>query len=328
MQIKFEKYQGLSNDFVFISSIYLKFFKTIEDIRKFSIKICDRHDGIGADGVVFVQKSKKVKILIVNSDGSFAATCGNALRCLGLKLWRENFWNGQKELYVYQIDIAKKISIQSKIYTEIEDSLVDVQKPLSILSQVFFAKKDVLNKKNIYTKTVSILFDSPKSIYPYNQLPLDTIASKFFNKPNVKIDVVFVQLENPHLVLYSEEFEKFNHEQCIEFGKFIQAQINVNIGLLCSPHSPNHHLKFKDSFLLRVYERGAGLTRACGSGAVAAASALKFMGHVCDKKKSARTIHINMPGGLLKIEISFFETRKIVLSAKADFVFSGLLQKI
>lgn len=326
MKIKFEKYQGLGNDFIFISEIYLKIFKTVAEIQNFSIKICDRHYGIGADGVIFVQKSKKVKILIVNSDGSFAATCGNALRCLGLKLWRENFWNGKRELSIYPIDIEKKINSQSRVYTTIDGCLLDANKPIATLARVFFSKNDSLNKKDIYTKMVSVLFDLPKALYRYDQLPLDKIVNKFFVYPKASLNVIFVQLENPHLVFYSPEFELFTNEQFIEFGKFIQAYINVNVGMLCLPKSPTDYLPSANCFVLKVYERGAGLTRACGSGAVAAAAALKFIGCFADEKKSDNTIQINMPGGLLEIQLPFLEVKKIVLSAKADFVFNGALQ--
>lgn len=326
MQFKFEKYHGLGNDFVFISSRYLAKFKTVFSIKEFVINVCDRQFGIGADGVVFIKKSKKIQILILNSDGSVAGTCGNALRCLGLKLWRENVWNGQSELPIFRLPFI------DNLYFDLPDSLNQsfFDRPFSSLSKIHTVKNKIVDKKKLYSQNVSVFFDRPKEIFFYENFNLTEICKKFFKTASNALDVVFVQLENPHLVFYATEFEHFTHDQCIEFGKYIQQHLNVNIGMLCPRHLRVNVTSYVDepkenrTFFLRVYERGAGLTLACGSGAIAAASALKFMGCCSHDENLEHTFQMQMPGGLMTIDFSSFNEKKLVLSAMANFIFTGL----
>lgn len=84
-KIHFEKYHGNGNDFIFMEESVLAPLQSIDELREFVQKLCSVHFSIGADGVVFYKMSHvdDTRVLIVNSDGSFASTCGNALRCLG-----------------------------------------------------------------------------------------------------------------------------------------------------------------------------------------------------------------------------------------------------
>lgn len=74
--IRFEKYQGTGNDFIFV-------YDQPNNPNQCAIKLCDRHFGIGADGLMFAQASEiaDIKMQYYNSDGSYATMCGNGLRC-------------------------------------------------------------------------------------------------------------------------------------------------------------------------------------------------------------------------------------------------------
>ena len=80
--VKFFKMQGIGNDYIFIDNMEGK--NNIKKIKPFVRAICQRHYGVGADGVILLQKSKAadVKIKIYNSDASLANMCGNASRCV------------------------------------------------------------------------------------------------------------------------------------------------------------------------------------------------------------------------------------------------------
>ncbi|MBR0324629.1 MAG: diaminopimelate epimerase, partial [Selenomonadales bacterium] len=81
MQLKFEKWNGLGNDFVIVNGAE----EVIEDYAKAAAEVCDRHFGIGADGLVILlpcdQEGIDFEMRIFNSDGSEAEMCGNATRC-------------------------------------------------------------------------------------------------------------------------------------------------------------------------------------------------------------------------------------------------------
>ena len=90
----FYKMQGAGNDFIFIED----FKYSIADECKLAKKLCDRHFGIGADGLVIVRKSDVAdsKMVIINSDGSRANMCGNAIRCFGKYIYENNIINSTK----------------------------------------------------------------------------------------------------------------------------------------------------------------------------------------------------------------------------------------
>lgn len=102
--MNFYKMQGAGNDFVFIED----FNNEIKDECLLAKKLCDRHFGIGADGLVIVRKSEiaHAKMVIINADGSRANMCGNAIRCFGK--------------YVYEHKIATGINFQLKLVMELK----------------------------------------------------------------------------------------------------------------------------------------------------------------------------------------------------------------
>ncbi len=86
--MKFTKIQGSGNDFIIIDDRENKFLGKEE---KLAVKLCDRHFGIGADGILLIRKSKLalIEMVIINSDGSYAAMCGNGIRCFAKYVFDE-----------------------------------------------------------------------------------------------------------------------------------------------------------------------------------------------------------------------------------------------
>jgi diaminopimelate epimerase len=132
MKINFHKYQGAGNDFIIIDKI--KEPTLVLEAAAISKKICDRHYGVGADGLVVLSKDKEQIIWdFYNSDGSFAAMCGNAARCVGKHLFKHHhlevanvltgagsvFVRKQGELYAVEMPKYKDL-------TEIEENVTFV----------------------------------------------------------------------------------------------------------------------------------------------------------------------------------------------------------
>ncbi|MGN0144849.1 MAG: diaminopimelate epimerase, partial [Clostridium sp.] len=92
--MKFYKMQGAGNDFVFVED----FNNEIKDECALAVKVCDRHFGVGADGLVIVRKSNvaEAKMVIINADGSRANMCGNAIRCFGKYVFEHKIVNTTK----------------------------------------------------------------------------------------------------------------------------------------------------------------------------------------------------------------------------------------
>ena len=91
--INFTKMQGTGNDFIVIEDFDGKY----ANLEGLAIKLCDRHFGIGADGILIVRKSKisDIQMIIINADGSYASMCGNGIRCFAKYIWEKKYVQGE-----------------------------------------------------------------------------------------------------------------------------------------------------------------------------------------------------------------------------------------
>jgi diaminopimelate epimerase len=330
--IEFEKFHGASNDFIFIQNSFLLHFQNQNQIKNFVKFVCNRNQGVGADGVVFYRnseqnldfkvtsakksKQQKIEILIVNSDGSFAGTCGNALRCLGLKILRDKYWDGQNELAIYRL-------LPQCIANEFDSILLEEQ---FILQKTPFAV--LINANLISNLNANVCVSMGKEI-EIKATPLIESSFIYFGNEMDFLTPIFVSLSNPHWVFISPIFKSFNRRKFEEFGMFAQSELRLksltssvplaNIGMLTLNEKNSEHWD------LVVYERGAGLTECCGSGAVAARVALEFSKCISLKNNE---IHFHMPGGVVSISkpklVNGQEGQRI-LTGSAQWVFNGNL---
>ncbi len=322
----FEKFHGALNDFIFISASFLARFVTLKDIKNFVKTICHRHQGIGADGVVFYfveshqsdqnVKLQNVQIFIVNSDGSFASTCGNALRCLGLKLLQEHLWDGKTCLDIGRFLLPKDFFQTRSVLKE---------------EQFVFEEKIFANLvSGKIKKNGAIISIAMKKEFEVRSTPFTQNAFSSFGKNLDFLTPVFVRLENPHWVFVSSLFSPLSFKMFREFGLFAQN----NLRFRCDKRIPISNIAMvylddKDTkkWTLVVYERGAGLTPCCGSGAIAARVALEYLKLV---QKSSNKVMFKMPGGLVFVSKLHKgnSTPQRILTGPAHFVFSGTSSSI
>ncbi|MFH1542372.1 MAG: diaminopimelate epimerase [bacterium] len=254
-ELSFHKYHGLGNDFVLIDSRKDKLEGL--DLKQLAQQMCDRHFGIGADGLLIVEPSQKAhyKMRIINPDGSEPEMCGNGIRCFAK--------------YVYETDklTEEVISVET---------LAGILLPAVILGP----EKTVVG--------VEVDMGIPKDEGEV------TLQGKKFRKIN---------MGNPHAVAIVEDLAQID---LAEIGPLIEND----------PHFPNRtNVEFikivndKEIDLI-VWERGAGETLACGTGACASvvASGLK------------RAL-VHLPGGNLDIEIA--DDGHILMRGPAVKVFEG-----
>lgn len=278
MGIEFTKYHGLGNDFILIDNRgSAEPCLTAED----AVRWCDRHFGIGADGVIFVlpgQDGTDYTMRIFNSDGSEPEMCGNGIRCLAR--------------FIADLEgVEPTASVTYRIHT-----LAGVMMPK--------LEPDGL---------VTVDMGEPWLLAGEIPTTLSQPDEKVINRPlevaGQSWSVTCVSMGNPH---------------CITFVEDVAAIPLAAIGpqFECHPVFPKKtNTEFiqvvrPDYLKMRVWERGAGITLACGTGACASLVAAVLTGH------SDRRATVELPGGPLQIEWSATNNH-LYMTGPAEKVFTG-----
>ena len=229
--MKFTKMQGIGNDYVYVNC----FEENIADPAQLSVKISDRHFGIGSDGLVMIMPSDTadLRMRIFNADGSEAKMCGNASRCIGK--------------YAYEKGLVRKNEITLETNSGI--------KKLSL---------------EIHDDTVtSVSVDMGKISFEPDRIPAASDAPLISSPLDVNgtiYDVTAVSVGNPHCVIFGADPDGIPVEDIgkrIEFHPMFPERVNVEFAQIL----PDNHIK------MRVWERGSGETLACGTGACACTAA-------------------------------------------------------
>lgn len=276
--MKFTKMHGAGNDYIYVNC----FEETVPNVNETAKKLSDRHFGIGSDGLVLICPSNKAdfRMDMYNSDGTQAEMCGNATRCVGK--------------YVYDKGLTDKTTITLETLAGIK--ILD------------------LNVVDGAVKTVRVNMGSPELVPA--KIPVSSDLDRFIEQP-VKVDgkeyaVTCVSMGNPHAVLFMDEASEVDNLEIEKIGpKFenhplFPRRINTEFVYPVDDHT----LK------MRVWERGAGETLACGTGACASLVAAVLCGKV---EKEADLVLL---GGTLHIEWDKDEN-KVYMTGPAEFVFDG-----
>lgn len=263
---------GLGNDFILIEAI------DNVDYKRLAVRLCDRHFGIGADGLLIIEPSMvaDIKMRIFNSDGSEAEMCGNGSRCFAK--------------YVFEKGIVKK----EKFSVETLSGII---------------MPEIVVKNGIVEK-VKVFMGSP--IFKTNEISVKTDKKTFINE-QVKVDgrtyrITSVLVGVPHTIIFVDSLDE---NMVLNIGPIIEK-------LHIFPRRTNvDFVKVEDenNISVRTWERGAGLTLACGSGACASAVASAITG------RTNRSVNVHFKNGDLLVE--WTEDNSIYLSGKAEEVFSG-----
>jgi diaminopimelate epimerase len=279
MAIEFTKYHGLGNDFILIDNRSSSLPVVTPEQ---AIKLCDRHFGIGADGVIFAlpgENGTDYTMRIFNSDGSEPEMCGNGIRCLGVFLADLEGESRTKDLY--------------RIYT-----LAGVMSPQLMADG-----------------QVKVDMGLPKLLAGEIPTTLSAADTKVINQ-SLEVggqtwEVTCVSMGNPHCITFVEDVAAIPLESIgpkFEHNPAFPQRTNTEFIQVVS----------RDYLKMRVWERGAGITLACGTGACASLVAGVLTGK-CD-----RTATVELPGGPLQIEWSEIDQR-VYMTGPAERVFTGKL---
>jgi diaminopimelate epimerase len=279
--MRFVKMHGTGNDFVLVEA------KGDErDWPRLAMAVCDRHFGVGADGLLLVLPSDKaaVRMRVINPDGSEPEMCGNGIRCLA------------------------KYAVERGL-VQPHDRRFDVETGAGVLTLQVDGKDDVVESVRVgmgvprlKPEEIPVLVNAGA---PLINMPLELESG---NQRQV-LPVTSVSMGNPHAVL-------FVHQPVADFP-LADAGPKVTTHPLF-PRGVNFEVARvlgRRSIEARVWERGAGPTLACGTGASAIMVAARLQGLVDD------VVDITLPGGTLTLE--WDGAGEVYMTGPAETVFSG-----
>jgi diaminopimelate epimerase len=275
--LKFTKMQGIGNDFVVVNC--LEEALPDDQLEDISQKVNDRKFGIGGDGLILVLPSKVAdfRMRMFNPDGSEAEMCGNGIRCFAK--------------YIYDRRLAA--DTQVKVETLAGTKLL---KLITRSGKVDAVKVD-MGQPHLRRSEIPMRGDDA-----------DKVVGETLKADGRKFEITAVSMGNPHVVIFEDHLDNFDLARFgpqIENHKSFPQRTNVQMVQVCS----------SSEIILRTWERGAGITLACGTGACAAvvASALN--------NKTGKKVNVHLPGGDLYIE--WMGDNRVMMTGPAEEVFEG-----
>ncbi len=249
MKLNFTKMHGCGNDYIYFNC----FEQSIDNPEELSVRLSDRHFGIGGDGIILICPSDvaDARMRMFNADGSEGKMCGNGTRCIG-KFMYDNGMVSKPEMTLETLSGIKLLKFQ------IEDGKV-----ANVTVDMGAA---ILNPAEIPTR-----FEGEQAV----SVPLEANGETH--------SVTCVSMGNPHCVLFVDEVDSLDLEKigpAFENHPMFPERTNTEFVRVIDDHT----------LQMRVWERGSGETWACGTGACAVAVAAVLNG-IC-KKNEDILIHL------------------------------------
>jgi len=282
MKLKFTKMHGIGNDFVVINGYNYK----IDNYQKLSAVLCQRHFSVGGDGLIIVlppeSPENDFRMRMFNTDGSEAEMCGNGIRCFA--------------------HFARKNNMTEK-------DILRVETMAGIISP------EIIECNN---RTSKIRVNMGKPVFTPDQIPVNTaqfgLDTDYIREYNLQVEdktfaINCVSMGNPHTVIFLNDIDHIPLEKWgsdIEYNPFFPEKTNVEFVQIIK----------RAEIKMRVWERGSGLTLACGTGACASVVAGINNGYL-DKE-----VIVHLPGGVLLVEWS---GDNVMMTGPAEIVFEGLI---
>jgi diaminopimelate epimerase len=278
--MKFTKMHGIGNDYVYVNA----FAETVAEPACLAREISDRHFGVGSDGLILILPSKlaDVRMRMFNADGSEAEMCGNGIRCVAK--------------YAFEHGIARRNPMR-------------VETGQGVLSlELQLEGGDIRN--------VTVNMGQP--ILELAKIPVDSgflKASSQSNEYSFSVEgsdishAAFVSMGNPHAVIFVDDV---NPIDVVRLGPLVERH-------QAFPRRINAHwvqVKSRGEVIVRTWERGSGITLACGTGACAVCVAGAITG------RTDRKILAHLPGGDLTLEWPE-KDNCVYMTGPAVEVFSG-----
>jgi diaminopimelate epimerase len=285
--LKFTKMHGLGNDYVYVNG----FAEHVDDPNAVSRKVADRHRGVGGDGLILILPPTQpgladARMRMFNADGSEGEMCGNGVRCVA----KYTYDHGLSKSNPLRVETGRGVltlALKTGGDGKVEQVTVDMDEPILDLPKIPVDREKVVAGRPHEFKL---------SVAQSNEL----------------LDATFVSMGNPHVVVFVPDVTKVELERVgpmLERHPAFPKRINVHFAQVISPAE----------LRMRTWERGSGVTQACGTGACAVGVAASLTG------RAGRTTLIHLPGGDLHIEWREADNR-VYMTGPATEVFSGAIE--
>lgn len=292
--MKFTKMHGCANDYVYVNC----FNEEVADMGQFAKVVSDRHIGIGSDGAIFIcpVEGADCEMKMYNADGTYSEMCGNGIRCVAK--------------YVYDNAIVDKVDMKILSGGQIKNIHVEAgpEEVNPLTKRTFSNREDGLAVKRVRV-------DMGEPILKPDRIPViikdndEKCVDHDIYVDNANYKMTCVSMGNPHCVIFLDHISKLPIEELgPKFENHIAFPNRVNTEFVRIDDRKNVHM--------RVWERGAGETLACGTGACAVAVACILNGYTDDH------VTVHLLGGDLDI---FWdrESNHVYMTGEATTVFEG-----
>jgi diaminopimelate epimerase len=276
-RLKFTKMQGIGNDFVVVNSLSEPLPE--EQLPELSRRLNNRKFGIGGDGLILVLPSKLAdyRMRMLNPDGSEAEMCGNGIRCFAKYLY------DRKLVPDTQVKVETLAGVKTlKLLTrggKLEAVRVDMGQPRLRRSEIPMRGEDS-----------------------------EKVLGESLKVDGQRFEITAVSMGNPHVVIFQDNVQNLDIERFgpqIENHKAFPQRTNVQFVQICS----------RSEIILRTWERGAGVTLACGTGACAAVVACVL------NNRTSKLVTVHLLGGDLIVE--WTGDNRVMMTGPAEEVFEG-----
>ena len=282
--MKFTKLQGTGNDFVLVETSDEQC-----DWSKLAVAMCNRHFGIGSDGLLLLLPSNNAdfRMRMFDPDGSEAEACGNGIRCLARYVYDESMINAGADL----ISVETIVGVRQLKLNKEDGQLISIQAGMG---------KPAFKAEEI---PVKIEQGREKVVY------INNMMSYTVNIDGMDLPLNLVSMGNPHAVCFQES----------PLADFPLSQVGPKVEhLAIFPRRANFEVARvinRREIEVRTWERGVGETLACGSGACAVAVAAQLRDYVDN------IVNIKLLGGTLKLE--WDGAGEVLMTGPAETVFHG-----
>jgi len=287
--MQFTKMHGLGNDYVYVDC----FSQGVADPAGLAVRISDRHFGVGSDGLILIEPSEiaDARMRMFNADGSEAQMCGNGIRCVAK--------------YVYDHNLAR---------TDTEFSLPGQgTSPASLRIETGRGILTVGLEIGPDGRVSRVCVNMGQPILDAAQIPVAADTPTVVNLPlpidDQELSMTCVSMGNPHAVFFCEHLDSIDLPRLgpiIERHELFPERVNVHFVKADSP----------DDFTMITWERGSGITLACGTGACACAVAGVLTA------KCRRLVTAHLPGGDLQLNWCQ-QDNCVYMTGPATEVFTG-----
>jgi diaminopimelate epimerase len=287
--MEFTKMQGLGNDYVYVNC----FNQTIDNPSQLAIQISNRHFGVGSDGLILICPSGNAdaRMRMFNADGSESQMCGNGIRCLAKYVYEHGLAHANTELSVPGMPTL----------------------PYSLRIETGRGILTVGLEVGPNDKVTNVCVNMGQPILEARNIPVSLESNQVIGVPltigGQELSMTCVSMGNPHAVFFCEDLDAIDLVTVgplIEHHPLFPERTNVHFVKAQGPRE----------FIMRTWERGSGITLACGTGACACGVA-GFLTGQCGRVTTA-----HLPGGELYLNYSSVDNC-VYMTGPATEVFTG-----